>query len=145
MLSVDSFETSRGGLTHVLKLYIELQKLESLPAYLTSFRARQDASQAMQADFRVFVTQSLVFYFYFDQAGRMQGIVGENALNRAKRLYREICLNTHRHAVEFLAQLLLIVEGSDVRISNRLRSIDFAVADHSAPTLSVVSRLCNCK
>jgi hypothetical protein len=126
-LSADRPETSRGGFTRALKLYVDLQKLAALPAYATSFRARQDAWQAVQADFRVFVTQSLVFFFYFDELKRKEGSTGENALNKAKSCYREICLNMHRQAVEFLAQLILMVEQSDVGITNRLRSIGFAV------------------
>jgi hypothetical protein len=73
----------------------------------------------------MFVTQSLVFFFYFNELNHKEGNATENALNRAKKTYRDICGKMYRDMAEFLAQLLLMVEGSDQRIDNRLRSIGF--------------------
>lgn len=136
-LSLESSETSHGSFARVLKLYLELQRLESLPAYAMSFRSRQDAWQAIQADFQVFVAQSQAFFVLFVELKRVEGAAGENALNKARKSYREICLNMHRHTVEFLAQLLLIVEGSDLRITNRLRSIGFTTLKDPYPPIQV--------
>jgi hypothetical protein len=132
-LSVDLFETSRGGLTRTLKLYFELQKLEDSPAYAALLRSRHDAWQAMQADFRVFIAQSQAFFVLFEELNRMEGPAGENELNKARKSYREICLTMHKRIAEFLAQLLVIVEGSDLRIGNRLRSIGFSAPDPYPP------------
>jgi hypothetical protein len=132
-VSADRYETVRGGFSRVLWLYLELQKLQASPTYRVSFRSRQDAWDAIQQDFRVFIAQSQAFFVFFDQLN-VEGAAGENALATAKKSYREICLNMYRHTAEFLAQLLVIVEGSDHRIGNRLRSMGF-----SAPTNSYLS------
>jgi hypothetical protein len=132
-LGADRFETSRGGFSRVLKLYLELQKLEGAPAYLSSFRSRQESWQALQADFRVFIAQSQAFFVFFDQLNNVEGAAGENALNKAKKSYREICLGMHRHTVELLAQLLVIAEGSDQRIINRLRLMGFSAPEPYPP------------
>ena len=118
-------DTSGGDFTRVLKLYFEVQTLEALPGYAASYRVRQDAWLAVQVDFRMFVTQSLVFFFYFNELNPKEGKATEKALNRAKNTYRDICGKMYRDLAEFLAQLLLMVEGSDASISNRLRSIGF--------------------
>jgi hypothetical protein len=132
-LSTERSETSRGGFSRALKLYFELQKLEASSPYLSSFRARQEGWQALQADFRVFIAQSQAFFVFFDQLNHIEGAAGEDALNKAKKSYREICLGMHRHTVELLAQLLVIAEGSDLRISNRLRSVGFSAAEPCPP------------
>lgn len=126
-VNADRSETTRGSLTRVLLLYLELQNLEALPLYATPFRTRQETWRAIKADFQVFVIQSQAFFVLFDQLPRLEGTAGENALKKANRCYREICQNTHRRMVEFLAQLLLVVEGTEPRISTRLRSIGFDI------------------
>jgi hypothetical protein len=124
-MSTARADTSGGDFTRVLKLYFEVQTLEALPGYAASYRVRQDAWLAVQVDFRMFVTQSLVFFFYFNELNPKEGKATEKALNRAKNTYRDICGKMYRDMAEFLAQLLLMVEGSDASISNRLRSIGF--------------------
>jgi hypothetical protein len=132
-LSGDRSETLRGAFSRVVMLYLELEKLEASLAYVEAFRSRQDAWRAIQARFRVFIAQSQAFFVFFDKLNHVAGAVGENALNKAKKSYREICLNTHRHMAEFLAQLLLIVEGDDQRIDKQLRSIGFSAPGHYPP------------
>ena len=56
-VSADPAESSRGSLARVLRLYVELQKLEATPAYRTAFRSRQDAWLAIKEDFRVFLAR----------------------------------------------------------------------------------------
>jgi hypothetical protein len=126
-VSADSAETSRGHLTRVLRLYNELEKLEEQPAYAQAFRARQDTWQAIRADFQVFAAQSQAFFVLFDQLTHLEGPAGQDAFKRAKDRYHYICRKLYGHLVEFLAQLLLIVEGSELRIENRLRSIGFCI------------------
>jgi len=72
-ISADSSGTSRGNLTRVLRLYQELKKLEVSPDYAKAFRVRQDAWQAIRADFRVFTAQSQAFFVLFDQLTPVEG------------------------------------------------------------------------
>ncbi len=123
LVSGDPPETARGGMTRVLRLYRELQKLEDIPAYESAFRARQDVWQAIRDDFRVFLAESQAFFVLFEELKPLDGEAGETALAKARRCYRDICRKMHRDASEFLAQLLLMVEGSDQRIVNRLLPI----------------------
>ena len=126
-LSTEQAETARGSFSRTLKLYLELQKLEGSPPYLSSFRARQEDLQTLQADFRVFIAQSQAFLVLFDKLGHVDGTLGDYALNRAKKSYREICLGMYRRTATLLAQLLIITERSDLGISNRLRPMGFNI------------------
>ncbi len=128
-ISADSSGTSRGNLTRVLRLYQELEKLEGSPDYAKAFRVRQDAWQAIRADFRVFTAQSQAFFVLFDQLTPVEGSAGTNALKQARDRYNDICRKLHAHLAQFLAQLLLMVEGSDVMIKNRLQSIGFCIVE----------------
>jgi hypothetical protein len=137
LVSIDPPESSRGSLARVLRLYIELQKLEATPGYRSAFRSTQAAWQAIKEEFRVFVAQSQPFFFYFDELNRIEGSAGENALNRAEKSYRDICRKMHRDMTEFLAQLVVMVEGSDQRISHRLQSIGFGPLAQPGPHMQV--------
>lgn len=123
LIGVDPPETPRGGLTRVLRLYRELQKLEATQTYEFAFRSRHEVWQAIQDDFRVFLAESQAFFVLFEELKPLAVAAGEEALARAKRCYREICKKMHRDMSELLAQLLLIVEGSGQRIVNRLLPI----------------------
>jgi hypothetical protein len=136
-VSAEPAETSRGSLTRVLRLYIELQKLGTAPAYQFAFRSRQDTWLAIKDDFRVFLAQSQAFFVLFEQLTPLEGTAGEAALAKAKKYYRDICRKTHRDMTEFLAQLLLMVEGSDQRIVNRLQPIGFLPSAHVGPDMQV--------
>jgi len=141
LVSADTPESSRGSLARVLRLYIELQKLEATAAYRTAFRSRQDAWLAIKEDFRVFVAESQAFFVLFEKLTPLEGTAGETAFTKAKKYYRDICRKTHRDMTEFLAQLLLMVEGSDQRIVNRLQSVGFVPLAQPGPRIQVGSFL----
>jgi hypothetical protein len=134
-VNTDTADTSRGSLTRILGLYRELKSLEELSAYTDVFRERGEAWSAIRTDFRVFVAQSQAFFVLFDHLALVDGPTGEDALKKARGCYQGICLKLHKHMVEFLAQLLLIVEGSNARIRNELQAIGFNVADTLCPPL----------
>ena len=67
----------------------------------------------------------------------MEGAAGENALKQAKDRYHDICRKLYGHLVEFLAQLLLIAEGSELRIESRLQSIGFCIPEPNCPPLPI--------
>jgi hypothetical protein len=137
LVSADAPESSRGGLARVLRLYIELQKLEATTAYRSAFRSRQDAWIAIKEDFRVFVAESQAFFVLFEKLTPLEGTAGETAFTKAKKYYRDICQTMHRDMAEFFAQLLLMVEGSDQRIVNRLQSVGFAPLAQPGPRIQV--------
>lgn len=70
VIGPDAPESSRGSLTRALRLYRELQKLEAAAPYRTAFRARRDAWQAIQADFRVFLAEFRRFLFCSNSSRR---------------------------------------------------------------------------
>lgn len=137
IVNADPPETSRGSLARALRLYRELQKLEEAPGYQFAFRSRQDAWQGVKEDFRVFLAESHAFFVLFDQLTPIEGTAGEAALAKAKKCYRDICRNMHRDLTEFLAQLLLMVEGSDQRIINRLQPMGFVSSTRVGPQMQV--------
>jgi hypothetical protein len=137
IVSADPPETSRGSFTRVLRLYRELQGLEGVSGYQSAFRSRQDAWQGIKDDFRVFVAESQAFFVLFEQLTPIEGTASEEALAKAKKCYRDICRKMHRDTTEFLAQLLLMVEGSDQRIINRLQPIGFAAPAQPGPHMQV--------
>jgi hypothetical protein len=86
-------------------------------------------------DFRVFAAQSHAFFILFDHLTSVEGAAGQDALNQARDRYHDICQKLYGHLAEFLAQLLLIVEGSDLRIKARLQSMNLCIPEPScAPT-----------
>lgn len=137
MVSAEAPETARGSLARVLRLYVELQKLEAASAYRPAFRSQQDAWLAIREDFRVFLAESQAFFVLFEKLTSLEGTAGETALTKNKRCYRDICRKMHRDMTEFLAQLLLMVEGSDQRIGNRLQSIGFTPLGQPGPHMQV--------
>ncbi len=137
IVSAEAPETARGSLARVLHLYVELQKLENGSAYRTAFRSQQDAWLAIKEDFRVFIAESQAIFVLFDKLTPLEGTVGEAALAKSKKCYRDICRKMHRDTTEFLAQLLLMVEGSDQRIGNRLQAIGFAPPAQPGPHMQV--------
>jgi hypothetical protein len=136
-VSADPPDSSRGSLARVLRLYVELQKLEATPAYRTAFRSRQDTWVAIKEDFRVFLAESQAFFVLFEKLTPLEGTAGETAFTKAKKYYRDICRKTHTDMAECLAQLLLMVEGSDPRIVNRLQSIGFTPLAQPGPHMQV--------
>jgi hypothetical protein len=137
IVSADPPETSRGSFTRVLRVYRELQDLERVSGYQSAFRSRQDAWQGIKDDFRVFLAESQAFFVLFEQLTPIEGTASEEALAKAKKCYRDICRKMHRDTTEFLAQLLLMVEGSDQRIINRLQPIGFATPARPAPHMQI--------
>jgi len=137
IVSADPAETSRGSVTRILRIYRELQNLETAPGYQSAFRSWQDVWQGIKEDFHVFLAETQAFFVLFEQLSPLEGTAGEAALARAKKCYRDICRKMHRDATEFLAQLLLMVEGSDQRIGNRLQAIGFAAPPQPGPRLQV--------
>lgn len=96
IISADAPESSRGSLARSLRLYRELQKLEATAPYRTAFRSRREAWQGLQEDFRVFLAESQAFFVLFQQLAPLEGTVGEGALSKAKRSYRDIYRDVHR-------------------------------------------------
>jgi hypothetical protein len=137
IVSVEAPETARGSLTRVLRLYVELQKLEAASSYRIAFHSQQDAWLAIKEDFRVFLAESQAFFVLFEKLTLLEGSVGEAALAKSKKCYRDICRKMHHDTTEFLAQLLLMVEGSDQRIGNRLQAIGFAPLARPGPHMQV--------
>jgi hypothetical protein len=137
IVSADPPDTSRGSLTRVLRIYRELLKLEAVSGYQFAFRSRQDAWEKIKEDFRVFLAESQAFFVLFEQLTPLEGAAGETALAKAKKCYRDICRKSHRDITEFLAQLLLMVEGSDQRIINRLQPIGFVPSTSVGPHMQV--------
>ena len=137
VVSAEAPETARGGLARVLRLYLELQKLETAVAYRDAFRSQQDAWLAIKEDFRVFLAESQAFFVLFEKLTPLEGTAGETALTKNKRCYRDICRKIHGDMTEFLAQLLLMVEGSDQRIGNRLQAIGFVPPAQPSPHMQV--------
>jgi hypothetical protein len=137
IVSADPPETSRGSLARVLRLYRELQNLEAASGYQFAFRSRQDTWQGIEEDFRVFLAESHAFFVLFEQLKPLEGTASEAALAKAKKCYREICRKMHLDLTEFLAQLLLMVEGSDQRINNRLQPIGFVASARVGPQIQV--------
>jgi hypothetical protein len=135
--SADLAKKSRGSLTRVLLLYRAAEKLEELPAYAKAFRARQEAWEAIRADFKVFTVQSQAFFLLFDQLATVEGAAGELALKQARERYYEICRKLYRHLVEFLAGLLLMIEGTELRIRNRLEAVGFCALEPSSVALPI--------
>jgi len=137
IVSADPPETSRGSFTRVLRVYHELQNLEAASGYQSAFRLRQEAWQGIKDDFRVFLAESQAFFVLFEQLTPLDGTAGEAALAKAKKCYRDICRKIHRDLAEFFAQLLLMVEGSDQRIINRLQPIGFVPSTRVGPDMQV--------
>jgi hypothetical protein len=137
IVSAEAPETVRGSLARVLRLYVELQKLEMVSAYRSAFRSQEDAWLAIKQDFRVFLAESQAFFVLFEKLTPLEGTAGETALTKNKRCYRDICRKIHKDMTEFLAQLLLMVEGSDQRIGNRLQTIGFAAPAQPSPHMQV--------
>jgi hypothetical protein len=137
VVSAEAPETARGSFARVLRLYVELQKLETAVAYRTAFRSQQDAWLAIKEDFRVFLAESQAFFVLFEKLTPLEGTAGETALTKNKRCYRDICRKIHKDMTEFLVQLLLMVEGSDQRIGNRLQAIGFAPPAQPSPHMQV--------
>jgi hypothetical protein len=135
VVSAGAPESAGGTVSRVLYLYFELQKLETASAYRTAFRSQQDAWFAIKKEFGVFAAQLQPFFFYLNELN--QGNATETALNGAEKTYRHICGKMYRDMAEFLAQLLLMVEGSDQRIGNRLRAIGFAPPAQPLPPMQV--------
>lgn len=135
-VSAASTETSRGSLTQVLRLFQQLEKLEALPAYKKSFRMRQNAWQTMREDFRVFTAQSQAFFVLFDRLTQVDG-AGADALNQARNRYSDICQKLYGQLAEFLAQSLLISEGTELRIEYQLQSLGFYIQESTSPPLPV--------
>ena len=136
-VSADAADSSRGSLTRVLMLYRELEMLGSAAAYANAVRERQNVWQRIYAEFRVFTVQTRAFFLLFDQLAPLSGSVGEDVLKEARDRYREVCLDLHRRMVEFLAELLLVVEGTDQRIAQKLRAIGFTMPRDSCAPLPV--------
>jgi hypothetical protein len=137
IVSAEAPETARGGLARVLRLYVELQKLERVSAYRSAFRSQEDGWLGIKQDFRVFLAESQAFFVLFEKLTPLEGTAGETALTKNKRCYRDICRKIHKDMTEFLAQLLLMVEGSDQRIGNRLQAIGFAAPAQPSPHMQV--------
>jgi hypothetical protein len=137
IVSAESSETSRGSVTRILRLYHELENLEAASRYQSAFRSRQDAWVGIKEDFRVFLAETQAFFVLFEQLTPIEGTAGEAALARAKKCYRDICRKIHRDIAEFLAQLLLMVEGSDQRIIKRLQPIGFVPSARVGPQMQV--------
>jgi hypothetical protein len=132
-ISTENAETPSDSLTRILRLYCELQKLQEGSSYANSFR-RWDADwQSLRADFRIFAAQSHAFFVLFDTLATLHGTAGEEALEQSRDRYREICRHFHAEIAEFLARLLLNVEGSRPRILERLRSIGFWMEEPCPP------------
>ena len=129
-LSDGSAQTSSGSLTRVLQLYRKIEELNALPDYATAFHERQNIWQMLRTDFRVFTAQSEAFFVLFDRLTSTppEGAAGEK-LKQAREYYDDICQKMHRHLVEFLAGLLLMVEGSETRIDDRLKVIGFCISE----------------
>jgi hypothetical protein len=134
-VGAEASETERGRLARIIGLYRDLKRLNISPPYASAFRERQDAWLAIQSEFQVFVAQSQAFFILFDHLTPVGGSAREDAIKKAKHCYRLICLTLHRRMVEFLAQLLLIVEGSDARIRIQLQAVGFNVVDPVCPPL----------
>lgn len=129
--------TSRGIFTRVLRLYQEVEKLETLPAYAKAFRTHHEGWQAARDDLRVFTAQSQAFFLLFDQLKLVDGAAGEDALKQAGDRYRDISRKLYRQLAELLARLLLMVEGSEFWVQDRLRSMGFQLLGPSCPPLPV--------
>jgi hypothetical protein len=65
----------------------------------------------------------------------MKGPAGKDAINKARKCYRQICLDMQRRLCEFLAQVLILVEGSERRIAERLQSIGFVALGSAYPSI----------
>src|SRR5271169_1055084 len=132
-ISTENAETPSGSLIRIFRLYCELQKLQERSSYANSFRRWDDAWQSLRADFRIFAAQSHAFFVLFDTLAPLHGTAGEDALEQSRDRYREICQHVHAEMAEFLARLLLNVEGSRPRILERMRSIGFWVEEPCPP------------
>ena len=100
------------------------------------FRNWDDAWQSIRADLRIFAAESQAFFVLFDKLSALEGTAGEEALQQARDRYDEICRKMHAEMAEFLAQLLLNIEGSGLRIRNRLESMGFCI-DQPCPPLPI--------
>ena len=136
-ISSASESGSHGSFTRVLLIYRELEKLEALPAYAKAFRAHHERWQALRDKSRVFAAQSQAFFLLFDQLRLIEGDAGEDALKQAADRYRDICRRLYRQMTELLSQLLLIVEGSEFSIQERLRLMGFRPFGPSYPPLPI--------
>jgi len=136
-ISTDSAETPSGSFTHILRLYLDIEDLKALPDYAKAFRNRHDTWQTINADFRVFLAQSLAFFVLFDQLTPVKGVADETAFKQAKDRYDDICQKMHGHLAEFLAGLLLMVEGTEQRIKSRLEALGFCIQERTCPALPV--------
>jgi hypothetical protein len=129
-------ESASGSLTRVLWLYLALEKLAEASAYKNSFRTWDSGWQSIRAHCRIFAAQSLAFFVLFDQLISMQTPAAEDTLQQARDRYRDISQTFYSEMAEFLAQLLLTVEGSGQRIRNRLHAMGFCI-EKTCPPLPV--------
>jgi hypothetical protein len=132
-VSADPAGTSRGNLVRVLCLYQELKRVNELANYAAAFQSCQYAWQAIHEDFRVFTAQSRAFFVLFDHLAPVGGAVGQDALNQARDRYQDICRKLYERMAECLAQLLIIAEGSALRIEAQLQAIGFRSLESSPP------------
>lgn len=136
-LGAQGADSAPGTLSRVVRLFSELRKLAASPAYKGSFRSQQEAWQAIQANFEVFIAESQAFFVLFERLNPLDGKAGEEALRRTRTCYRGICEKSYREMTEFLAQLLLIVEATDARIDIRLQSIGFLPPKGLCPRVDI--------
>lgn len=125
--------SAAGMLTRLVWLHQRLVELAASPEYAGAFRWQEHAAQQLQAEFGIFMAQSHAFFVLFDHLGASSSDSRDDARNRAEDRYKSICEQIYRHATEFLAVLLLRVEGSDTRIADRLRQMGFALDAHCPP------------
>jgi hypothetical protein len=125
-LGKEAIDTSRGCLTRLIKLYSEMEKLNHPGDYAHAIERRQNKWQTIEADFRIFLAQSQAFFVLFERLAHLHGLAGDSALKQAEGHYEKICSNMGRNLIEFLAQLLLEVEGSQQCVTCRVRKIGFA-------------------
>jgi len=122
-VSTESEKTARGSLTQTVRFYQAIDKLGGFPAYAKAFRERRIDRQSIREDFRVYAAISQAFFVLFDQLQPLEGSAGANALKQATDRYQEISEKQGRTLAEFVAELLLRVEGSEQRIARRLTII----------------------
>ena len=132
-VSANEPDTPSGDLTRCLLLYRALEKLAEQSAYADAFRSCQSGWASIRADTRVFAAQAHAFFLLFDRLRLVEGNASATARKQAEECFHDICLRLHRQMAEFLAQVLLIVESSNLRIRSKVESLGFYVEVVTCP------------
>jgi hypothetical protein len=138
-LTPDSLNVAHNRFTRLFKQYLWIAELNSDPKYLRELKSRNTDWKEIDVNFRVFMVQSEAFFVLFEHLSRVSGgeEAGELAQKQARVRYRDVCNSVQANLVEFIAQVMLSVEGTDHGIAQRLAELGCTGEDLFYPPMPI--------